>query len=46
MLKQIGQAARLELKELLGINVVLKLWVKIKKDWSTDGLFLRELGLG
>jgi len=46
MLKQIGQAARLELKELLGINVELKLWVKIRKDWSTDKLFLRELGLG
>ena len=46
MLKQIGQAARLELQELLGIKVVLKLWVKVKKDWSSDGLFLRELGLG
>jgi len=46
MLKQIGQAARLELKELLGINVELNLFVKIRKDWSTDKLFLRELGLG
>ncbi|MEW6520343.1 MAG: GTPase Era [Desulfurivibrio sp.] len=46
MLKQIGQAARLELQELLGIRVVLKLWVKIKEGWSTDALFLRELGLG
>ncbi len=46
MLKQIGQSARLELKDLLGINVELKLWVKIRKDWSTDALFLRELGLG
>lgn len=46
MLKQIGQTARLELKELLGINVVLKLWVKIRKDWTTDALFLREMGLG
>lgn len=46
MLKQIGQSARLELQDLLGINVVLKLWVKIRKDWSTDALFLRELGLG
>jgi GTP-binding protein Era len=45
MLKQIGQSARLELKDLLGINIVLKLWVKIRKDWSTDEFFLRELGL-
>ncbi len=45
MLKQIGQSARLELKEILGMNVVLKLWVKIKKDWSGDELFLKELGM-
>lgn len=45
MLKQIGQAARLELKELLGIGIVLKLWVKVKKDWTSDALFLQELGL-
>lgn len=46
MLKKIGQAARLELAELFGIKVVLKLWVKIRKDWSKDGRFLKELGLG
>jgi len=46
MLKQIGRSARLDLQELLGINVVLKLWVKIRKDWTSDALFLRELGLG
>lgn len=46
MLKKIGRSARLELKELLGINVVLKLWVKVQKDWSRDERFLRQLGLG
>jgi GTP-binding protein Era len=46
MLKQIGQAARLELKELLGINVALKLFVKVQKDWSRDPRFLKELGFG
>ncbi|MCB2182185.1 MAG: GTPase Era [Desulfobulbaceae bacterium] len=46
MLKQIGQAARLELKELLGINVNLKLFVKVQKDWSKDTRFLKEMGFG
>ncbi|MBI5558772.1 MAG: GTPase Era [Deltaproteobacteria bacterium] len=46
MLKQIGQSARLELKELLGINIVLKLFVKVKKEWSSNPQFLKELGLG
>ncbi len=44
MLKKIGQTARLELKELLGINVILKLFVKVQKDWSKDGNFLKEIG--
>jgi GTPase len=43
MLKKIGQKARFEMKELFGIKVVLKLWVKIKKDWSHDVRFLQEL---
>lgn len=46
MLKQIGQAARLELKDLLGINVNLKLFVKVQKDWSKDTRFLKEMGFG
>ncbi|MFH1215821.1 MAG: GTPase Era [Pseudomonadota bacterium] len=46
MLKQIGQTARQDLKELLGINVVLKLWVRVQEDWSRDERFLRELGFG
>jgi GTP-binding protein Era len=45
MLKQIGKTARLELKELLGIGIELKLWVKVKKDWTSDAVFLQELGL-
>ncbi len=47
MLKKIGQSARLELKDLLGINIELKLFVKVQKDWTKDGRFLKELaGLG
>lgn len=43
MLKKIGQSARREIKELFGININLRLWVKIRKDWSQDGRFLEEL---
>ncbi|OKY75982.1 MAG: GTPase Era [Desulfobulbaceae bacterium DB1] len=46
MLKKIGQSARLELRDLLGINVVLKLFVKVQEDWSRDERFLKELGFG
>jgi len=46
MLKKIGQAARHDIVELLGAKVMLKLWVKIRKDWTKDGRFLKELGFG
>jgi GTP-binding protein Era len=46
MLKKIGQAARHDIMELLGTKVHLKLWVKISKDWTKDGRFLKELGFG
>lgn len=43
MLKKIGTAARKDIEKLLGTRVVLNLWVKIKKEWSKDPGFLREL---
>ena len=46
MLKKIGQAARHDIMELLGTKVMLKLWVKISKDWTKNGRFLKELGFG
>lgn len=46
MLKKIGQAARQDIVELLGAKIMLKLWVKIRKDWTKDGRFLKELGFG
>ena len=45
MLKEIGSAARRELEGLFGVKVFLELWVKVKKDWRKDDLFLREMGL-
>lgn len=44
-LKEIGTAARHDIEALLGMRTVLKLWVKVKKNWSRDINFLRELGM-
>ena len=43
-LKSIGIAARKDIETLIGEKVLLKLWVKVKKNWSQDERFLRELG--
>ncbi len=43
-LKAIGIAARKDIEVLLGERVVLKLWVKVKKNWTQDDRFLKELG--
>ncbi len=43
-LKSIGIAARKDIEALIGEKVLLKLWVKVKKNWSQDERFLRELG--
>lgn len=43
-LKAIGIAARHDIEELVDKKVVLKLWVKIRKNWSSDASFLKELG--
>lgn len=45
-LQEIGTAAREDIESLLNLKVVLKLWVKVQKDWTTDSHFLRELGFG
>lgn len=43
-LKSIGTSARIDIEKLLGAKVLLKLWVKVKKKWSEDENFLKELG--
>jgi len=43
-LKNIGVAARKDIEKLLGGKTHLKLWVKVKKNWSRDERFLKELG--
>jgi GTP-binding protein Era len=45
MLQKIGTAARGDIEHLLDQRVMLKLFVKVQKDWSRDPRVLRELGL-
>ena len=44
-LKEIGTAARRDIEELVQTKVMLKLWVKVKRDWTKNPQFLKELGL-
>jgi GTP-binding protein Era len=44
MLKRVGQAARLELREQLGVPVHLELWVRVKDNWADNERELRRLG--
>ncbi|NMA94878.1 MAG: GTPase Era [Clostridiales bacterium] len=44
MLQKIGKEARADIERLLGIQVYLELWVKVKEDWRDSQNMLRELG--
>ena len=44
MLKRIGQTARVDIENLVGGQVNLKLWVKVKDDWRNNSYMLKELG--
>lgn len=44
MLKDVGQAARLELREELGQPVHIELWVKVRENWADNERALRQLG--
>jgi len=43
MLTSIGKNARYDIEELLDRKVLLKLWVKVRKNWTRDLRFIREL---
>ncbi len=45
VLKQVGQAARLELERMLEQRVYLRLWVRVREAWRDDDRVLGELGL-
>ena len=44
MLKEVGRLARDEIQNLLGSQVYLDLWVKVKKDWRNRDGILRGFG--
>jgi len=44
MLKKIGELARPEIEKLVGTQVFLKLWVKVRSDWQKDDEALKRLG--
>lgn len=43
-LKRIGERSRQDIEKLLGAKVNLKIWVKVRKEWRDNPLFLNELG--
>jgi GTPase len=43
-LKQIGEAARKEIEEMVRAKVFLKLFVRVQKNWSTDTKAIRRFG--
>jgi len=45
MLGRIRQEAAADISQLLGCRVQLRLWVKVKKKWTTNPQVLKELGL-
>jgi GTP-binding protein Era len=44
-LQQIGKNSRYDIEKLLSQRVMLKLWVKVHKNWTSDMRFIRDLGL-
>ncbi len=45
-LKKVGSDARQDIEKLLGCRVFLDLWVKVRRDWTGDEMFIRSLGIG
>ena len=43
-LKVIGTKARKEIEKILGMKVMLKMWVKVKKDWSDNEALMNLMG--
>ena len=45
-LKGIGKSARLELEDIFGVKVNMKLWVRVTKNWRESDVQLKNLGYG
>ncbi len=44
MIKKIGSAARYEIERLLECKANLQLWIKVKKDWRSSDMLLKNFG--
>ena len=44
MLKRIGTAARAEIEDQMGAKVNLKLFVKVRKNWRDNEMFIKSFG--
>lgn len=44
LLKKIGQESRTDIERLIGKEVYLELWVKVRKNWRKDEASLKEFG--
>lgn len=44
MLKRIGSEARKDIEWLMGVQINLQLWIKVKEDWRNRQQMLNELG--
>ncbi len=44
-LKKIGQQARLDMQQMFGAKVMLKLWVKVRRGWADNERALNSLGI-
>ena len=44
MLKKIGTNARFEIEKMLEMQVNLKLWVKVKKNWRDNDVLMKNFG--
>ena len=44
MLRKIGSLARKDIEEMLEMQVNLKLWVKVKKDWRDSVFLIKNFG--
>ncbi|MDY0311102.1 MAG: GTPase Era [Desulfobacterales bacterium] len=43
-LRQIGEAARMDIEQLLGAKVFLKLFVRVQKNWTRDAKSMQRFG--
>ncbi len=44
MLKKIGSSARYDIEKMMDARVNLKLWVKVRKEWRDNDLYLKNYG--